>query len=91
MRPPTSSFIKVNDKPYTNWADPAHLDKSNMGGFQEDRIDTGLLMDLWVEETSFGKQYNQPIPASAEMRSKYGYSLMILLLWTQYSMPAAID
>ena len=49
MRPPTGGFIKVNDKPL-KFGSPAASIKSNMGRIPEDRMDTGLLMDLSVEE-----------------------------------------
>ena len=49
MRPPTDGFIQVNDKPF-KFGSPAASIKSNMGRIPEDRMDTGLLMDLSVEE-----------------------------------------
>ncbi len=49
MRPPTDGFIQINDKPL-KFANPTASIKSNMGRIPEDRIDTGLLMDLSVEE-----------------------------------------
>ena len=49
MRPPTDGFIQVNDKPF-KFESPAASIKSNMGRIPEDRMDTGLLMDLSVEE-----------------------------------------
>jgi len=49
MRLPTDGFIKVNDKPL-KFGSPAAAIQSNMGRIPEDRIDTGLLMDLSVAE-----------------------------------------
>jgi simple sugar transport system ATP-binding protein len=49
MRPPTAGFIQVNNKPL-KFGSPAAAIQSNMGRIPEDRIDTGLLMDLSVEE-----------------------------------------
>jgi len=49
MRPPTDGFIQVNAKPFKSGSPTASI-KSNMGRIPEDRMDTGLLMDLSVEE-----------------------------------------
>jgi simple sugar transport system ATP-binding protein len=49
MRLPTAGFIRVNDKPL-KFGSPAASIQSNMGRIPEDRMDTGLLMDLSVEE-----------------------------------------
>jgi simple sugar transport system ATP-binding protein len=49
MRPPTNGLIQINDKPL-KFGSPAAAIKSNMGRIPEDRIDTGLLMDLSVAE-----------------------------------------
>jgi simple sugar transport system ATP-binding protein len=49
MRPPTGGFIQINDKPL-KFGSPAASIISNMGRIPEDRMDTGLLMDLSVEE-----------------------------------------
>ncbi len=49
IRPPTDGKIQINDKPL-KFGSPTASIKSNMGRIPEDRIDTGLLMDLSVEE-----------------------------------------
>ena len=49
MRPPTGGFIQINDKPL-KFGSPTASIKSGMGRVPEDRIETGLLMDLSVEE-----------------------------------------
>ncbi len=49
MRAPTDGVIQINDRPL-KFGSPAAAIKSNMGRIPEDRIDTGLLMDLSVEE-----------------------------------------
>ena len=49
MRSPTDGLIQINDKPL-KFGSPTASIKSNMGRIPEDRIDTGLLMDLSVEE-----------------------------------------
>ncbi len=49
IRSPTDGFIQINDKPL-KFGSPAASIKSHMGRIPEDRIDTGLLMDLSVEE-----------------------------------------
>jgi simple sugar transport system ATP-binding protein len=49
LRPPTAGFIQVNGKPL-KLGSPAAAIKLNMGRIPEDRIDTGLLMDLSVAE-----------------------------------------
>jgi ABC-type uncharacterized transport system ATPase subunit len=49
MRSPTEGLIQVNSKPL-RWGSPAATIKADMGRIPEDRIDTGLLMDLSVEE-----------------------------------------
>jgi len=49
MRSPTSGAIQINDRPLNFGSPPASI-KSHMGRIPEDRIDTGLLMDLSVEE-----------------------------------------
>jgi ABC-type uncharacterized transport system ATPase subunit len=49
MRDPKEGIIKINGRPL-KFGSPAAAIKSNMGRIPEDRIDTGLLMDLSVEE-----------------------------------------
>ncbi|MEJ2730849.1 MAG: ABC transporter ATP-binding protein [Deltaproteobacteria bacterium] len=49
MRPPTDGFIQINDKPL-KFGSPTASIKAGMGRVPEDRIETGLLMDLSVEE-----------------------------------------
>ena len=49
MRAPTGGSIQISDRPL-KFGSPAASIKSNMGRIPEDRIDTGLLMDLSVEE-----------------------------------------
>ena len=49
MRPPADGFVRVNNQPL-KFGSPAASIKSNMGRIPEDRMDTGLLMDLSVEE-----------------------------------------
>ena len=49
MRCPTGGFIQINDKPL-KFGSPTASIKSGMGRVPDDRIDTGLLMDLSVEE-----------------------------------------
>lgn len=49
MRPPAGGSIKVNDKPLKPGTPRASI-KSHMGRIPEDRIDTGLLMDLSIAE-----------------------------------------
>jgi ABC-type uncharacterized transport system ATPase subunit len=49
MRSPTGGSIQINDKPL-KFGSPTASIKSGMGRVPEDRIDTGLLMDLSVEE-----------------------------------------
>jgi simple sugar transport system ATP-binding protein len=49
MRPPTDGFIQINHKPL-KFGSPTASIKSGMGRVPEDRIETGLLMDLSVEE-----------------------------------------
>ena len=49
MRAPTDGSIQISDRPL-KFGSPAASIKSNMGRIPEDRIDTGLLMDLSVEE-----------------------------------------
>ncbi len=49
MRPPVDGFIEISSKPL-KFGSPAAAIKSNMGRIPEDRMDTGLLMDLSVEE-----------------------------------------
>jgi len=49
MRPPVDGFIEISGKPI-KLGIPAAAIKSNMGRIPEDRMDTGLLMDLSVEE-----------------------------------------
>ena len=49
MRSPTGGVIQINDLPLNFGSPPASI-KSHMGRIPEDRIDTGLLMDLSVEE-----------------------------------------
>ncbi len=49
IRSPTDGFIQIHDKPL-KFGSPAASIKSHMGRIPEDRIDTGLLMDLSVEE-----------------------------------------
>jgi len=48
-RPPVDGFIEISGKPL-KFGSPAAAIKSNMGRIPEDRMDTGLLMDLSVEE-----------------------------------------
>ena len=50
MRAPTDGVVQINDRPL-KFGSPAAAIKSNMGRIPEDRIDTGLLMDLSVEES----------------------------------------
>jgi len=49
MRSPTDGLIQINDNPLKLGSPTASI-KSSMGRVPEDRIDTGLLMDLSVEE-----------------------------------------
>ena len=49
MRSPTGGTIHVNNRPL-KFGNPRASIKSHMGRIPEDRIDTGLLMDLSVEE-----------------------------------------
>jgi simple sugar transport system ATP-binding protein len=49
VRAPTDGSIQISDRPL-KFGSPAASIKSNMGRIPEDRIDTGLLMDLSVEE-----------------------------------------
>ena len=49
MRFPSGGAIQINDRPLNFGSPPASI-KSHMGRIPEDRIDTGLLMDLSVEE-----------------------------------------
>jgi len=49
MRSPTAGLIQVSGEPL-RYGSPAATIKANMGRIPEDRIDTGLLMDLSVEE-----------------------------------------
>jgi simple sugar transport system ATP-binding protein len=49
MRPPADGFIQINHKPL-KFGSPTASIKSGMGRVPEDRIETGLLMDLSVEE-----------------------------------------
>jgi ABC-type uncharacterized transport system ATPase subunit len=49
MRSPTDGFIQINDKPL-KFGSPTASIQSGMGRVPEDRIETGLLMDLSVEE-----------------------------------------
>ena len=49
MRPPVDGAIHINDRPL-KFGRPAASIQSQMGRIPEDRIDTGLLMDLSVEE-----------------------------------------
>jgi ABC-type uncharacterized transport system ATPase subunit len=49
IRSPTDGFIQINDKPL-KFGSPTASIKSHMGRIPEDRIDTGLLMDLSVVE-----------------------------------------
>ena len=49
MRAPIGGSIQISDRPL-KFGSPAASIKSNMGRIPEDRIDTGLLMDLSVEE-----------------------------------------
>jgi simple sugar transport system ATP-binding protein len=48
-RPPVDGLIEISGKPL-KFGSPAAAIKSNMGRIPEDRMDTGLLMDLSVEE-----------------------------------------
>ncbi|MGD9044560.1 MAG: ABC transporter ATP-binding protein [Desulfobacterales bacterium] len=49
MRPPVDGSIKIRSKPL-KFGSPAAAINSNMGRIPEDRMNTGLLMDLSVEE-----------------------------------------
>jgi ABC-type uncharacterized transport system ATPase subunit len=49
MRSPTDGLIQISGKSL-RFGSPAAAIKANMGRIPEDRIDTGLLMDLSVEE-----------------------------------------
>ena len=49
MRSPTGGLIQISGKPL-GFGKPAVTIKARMGRIPEDRIDTGLLMDLSVEE-----------------------------------------
>ena len=49
MRSPTAGSIQISDRPL-KFGSPKASIQSNMGRIPEDRIDTGLLMDLSVEE-----------------------------------------
>ncbi len=49
MRSPTNGLIQVSGKRF-RFGSPAATIEANMGRIPEDRIDTGLLMDLSVEE-----------------------------------------
>ena len=49
MRSPTDGCIEISGKPLKSGSPIAAI-KANMGRIPEDRIDTGLLMDLSVEE-----------------------------------------
>ena len=48
-RPPLDGLIEIGGKPL-KFSSPAAAIESNMGRIPEDRMDTGLLMDLSVEE-----------------------------------------
>jgi len=49
MRSPTDGLIHISEKPL-RFGSPVSAIKAGMGRIPEDRIDTGLLMDLSVEE-----------------------------------------
>ena len=49
MRDPTGGIIKINSRPL-KYGSPAAAIQLKMGRIPEDRIDTGLLMDLTVQE-----------------------------------------
>jgi simple sugar transport system ATP-binding protein len=66
-RPPVDGFIEISSKPL-KFGSPAAAIKSDMGRIPEDRMDTGLLMDLSVEENLILENHS-----SAEFQS---YGLM---------------
>jgi simple sugar transport system ATP-binding protein len=49
LRHPTEGIVKINDSPL-KFGSPTSAIRLNMGRIPEDRIDTGLMMDLTVEE-----------------------------------------
>lgn len=66
MRLPTDGLIQINGK-HLRSGSPAATIKAGMGRIPEDRIDTGLLMDLSVEENLILENH-----ASADFH-KYGF------------------
>ena len=59
MRDPTDGIIKINGHPL-KYGNPAAAIRLNMGRIPEDRIDTGLLMDLSVEENMILENHSSP-------------------------------
>jgi simple sugar transport system ATP-binding protein len=59
MRIPTAGSIKINGS-LLKYGSPAAATQLKMGRIPEDRIDTGLLMDLSVEENMILENHNSP-------------------------------
>jgi ABC-type uncharacterized transport system ATPase subunit len=57
MREPVSGMVRVNDRPL-RFGNPTSPIKLQMGRIPEDRIETGLLMDLSVEENLILEKHN---------------------------------
>jgi simple sugar transport system ATP-binding protein len=71
MRSPTGGFIQINDKPL-KFGSPAASIKTGMGRVPEDRIETGLLMDLSVEENLILENHSSAdLQQFGLVRSKY--------------------
>jgi simple sugar transport system ATP-binding protein len=59
MRDPLGGAIKINGQPL-KFGSPASAIRSKMGRIPEDRIDTGLMMDLSVEENLILENHTTP-------------------------------
>lgn len=59
MRSPANGFIQINGRPLKFGSPPASI-QSRMGRIPEDRIGTGLLMDLSVEENLILENHSSP-------------------------------
>jgi simple sugar transport system ATP-binding protein len=59
MRDPTDGIIKINGHPL-KYGSPAAAIQLKMGRIPEDRIDTGLLMDLSVEQNMILENHSSP-------------------------------
>jgi simple sugar transport system ATP-binding protein len=59
MREPTEGIIKINGR-HLKFGSPAAAIQLKMGRIPEDRIDTGLLMDLSVEENMILENHSSP-------------------------------